>query len=187
MIVPRVPPRSSAVAAAAARGTATATAATVTTTNAATDRRQPHRSVGTDGTEQTERTLVQTRRPLSHTRRFHFDTVPAPSTSLLPSAEQQSHADKMVHLVVDFGDMEAKLIDAKEKLVIIDFFAKWCGPCKLIAPFIEELANDNPDVVMLKVDVDECEEAAIQYNIQSMPTFVFIKSNKEVKFKFVVI
>lgn len=46
----------------------------------------------------------------------------------------------------------------------------------------QELANEYPDVVMLKVDVDECEEAAIEYNIQSMPTFVFLKSKQEVKY-----
>jgi thioredoxin 1 len=86
----------------------------------------------------------------------------------------------MVQLISDAADLATKLTDAKEKLVIIDFFAKWCGPCKLMGPFIEELANEYPDVVMLKVDVDECEEAAIEYNIQSMPTFVFLKSKKEV-------
>lgn len=48
---------------------------------------------------------------------------------------------------------------------------------------LKELANEFPDVVMLKVDVDECEEAAIEYNIQSMPTFVYLKSKKEVKLK----
>ncbi|XP_025424479.1 thioredoxin-2 [Sipha flava] len=86
----------------------------------------------------------------------------------------------MVQLVSDAADLATKLTDAKDKLVIIDFFAKWCGPCKLMGPFIEELANEYPDVVMLKVDVDECEEAAIEYNIQSMPTFVFLKAKKEV-------
>ncbi|XP_025195687.1 thioredoxin-2-like [Melanaphis sacchari] len=86
----------------------------------------------------------------------------------------------MVQLVTDAADLATKLTDAKEKLVIIDFFAKWCGPCKLMGPFIEELANEYPDVVMLKVDVDECEDAAIEYNIQSMPTFVFLKSKTEV-------
>lgn len=46
------------------------------------------------------------------------------------------------------------------------------------------MANEFPDVVMLKVDVDECEEAAIEYNIQSMPTFVYLKSKKEVKLNY---
>ncbi|XP_060852875.1 thioredoxin-2-like [Rhopalosiphum padi] len=86
----------------------------------------------------------------------------------------------MVQLITEAADLATKLTDAKEKLVIIDFFAKWCGPCKLMAPFIEELANEYPDVVMLKVDVDECEDAAIEFNIQSMPTFVFLKSKKEI-------
>ncbi|XP_050522017.1 thioredoxin-2-like [Daktulosphaira vitifoliae] len=87
----------------------------------------------------------------------------------------------MVHLITDSADLSAQLTDAKQKLVIIDFFAKWCGPCKLITPFIEKLDAEYPDVVILKVDVDECEEAAMEYNIQSMPTFVFIKSKQEIE------
>ena len=68
---------------------------------------------------------------------------------------------------------------AGTKLVVIDFFATWCGPCKTIAPKLEEFASKYADkVVIMKVDVDECEDIALEYNISSMPTFIFIKESK---------
>ncbi|XP_059616348.1 thioredoxin-2 [Phlebotomus argentipes] len=86
----------------------------------------------------------------------------------------------MVHVVADTSDFDGKLESAGDLLVVVDFFAQWCGPCKMIAPKLEDLANQYTDkAVVLKVDVDECEELAIRYNISSMPTFVFIK-NKQV-------
>ncbi|CAH1737868.1 unnamed protein product [Aphis gossypii] len=109
-----------------------------------------------------------------------YQPPPPPLNVEIPNCRKSIKSTTMVQLITDAADLATKLTDAKEKLVIIDFFAKWCGPCKLMAPFIEELANEYPDVVMLKVDVDECEEAAIEYNIQSMPTFVFLKSKTEV-------
>ncbi|XP_015432056.1 PREDICTED: thioredoxin-2-like [Dufourea novaeangliae] len=84
----------------------------------------------------------------------------------------------MVVLIQSAEDLRATLAKAGDSLVVIDFFATWCGPCKMIAPKIEALAKDMPDVVFLKVDVDECEEVAVQYEIISMPTFVFIKNGK---------
>lgn len=76
-------------------------------------------------------------------------------------------------------DFTQKLSDAASQLVVVDFFATWCGPCKMIAPKLEELAKEMPNILVLKVDVDECEDIAMEYEITSMPTFVFIK-NKEV-------
>ena len=64
--------------------------------------------------------------------------------------------------------------------VVIDFFATWCGPCKRIAPDLETLSNDNSDVIFLKVDVDECEEIAANYEISSMPTLKFFKNGSQV-------
>ena len=69
---------------------------------------------------------------------------------------------------------------AEEKLVVIDFFATWCGPCRMIAPVIEELAKNNEDVVFLKVDVDELEDLAIRYKVRAMPTFLFLKKGEKV-------
>jgi thioredoxin 1 len=55
----------------------------------------------------------------------------------------------MVQLVINASDLATKLTDAKEKLVIIDFFARWCNLCKPIAPFVEKIANKYPDVKRL--------------------------------------
>lgn len=85
----------------------------------------------------------------------------------------------MVTHIKDKADLESKLTDAGDQLVVIDFFATWCGPCKMISPKLEELAAEYNNVHIFKVDVDECEEIAMEYNISSMPTFVFIK-NKQV-------
>ncbi|XP_011636235.1 thioredoxin-2 isoform X2 [Pogonomyrmex barbatus] len=83
-----------------------------------------------------------------------------------------------VTLVQNSDDLKNKLKEAGSKLVVIDFFAVWCGPCKMIGPMIEDLAKDMQDIVFLKVDVDECEDVAAEYEISSMPTFVFIKESK---------
>lgn len=78
--------------------------------------------------------------------------------------------------IADQADLLKKLEEAGDKLVVIDFYATWCGPCKMISPKLEELANKLGNaIVVLKVDVDECEEIAMNYNISAMPTFVFIK------------
>ncbi|KFB35491.1 hypothetical protein ZHAS_00002241 [Anopheles sinensis] len=81
-------------------------------------------------------------------------------------------------------DFNNKLESAGDLLVVVDFFATWCGPCKAIAPKLEEFQNKYADkIVVVKVDVDECEDLAAQYNISSMPTFLFIK-NKQVVTQF---
>ncbi|KNC76249.1 thioredoxin 1 [Sphaeroforma arctica JP610] len=66
------------------------------------------------------------------------------------------------------------------KLTIVDFFAVWCGPCKMIAPFLEELDAKFADVDFIKVDVDELEELAGECGITAMPTFQFYRDGKKV-------
>ncbi|XP_046737721.1 thioredoxin-2 [Diprion similis] len=83
----------------------------------------------------------------------------------------------MVNQIASSADLKAKLAEAGGTLVVIDFFATWCGPCKMIAPKLEELSKELNDVIILKVDVDECEDIAFEYEISSMPTFVFIKNS----------
>ncbi|KAH8285808.1 hypothetical protein KR018_009032, partial [Drosophila ironensis] len=79
------------------------------------------------------------------------------------------------------NDLDSQLSKAGGKLVVLDFFATWCGPCKMISPKLTELATKYADnVVVLKVDVDECEEIAMDYQISSMPTFVFLKNGTKV-------
>ena len=65
------------------------------------------------------------------------------------------------------------------KYVVVDFFATWCGPCIRIAPFFQNLADSNPDVTFIKVDVDINSETAAKVGIKAMPTFVAFANGKE--------
>ena len=69
-----------------------------------------------------------------------------------------------------------------EKLVIVDFFAEWCGPCQMLAPILKNLKQKYTDAIeVYKVDVDESQVVAMRYGITAMPTLVFFKDNQEVE------
>ncbi len=67
-----------------------------------------------------------------------------------------------------------------DKAVVIDFFATWCPPCKMIGPRFEKMAAENPDVVCVKVDVDQNREAAGTAGVSAMPTFQAYKNGKKI-------
>ena len=69
---------------------------------------------------------------------------------------------------------------AENPLVLLDFWAVWCGPCKMIAPILEEIAAEREDVVIVKVDVDSEMELAMQFGVASIPTLVVIKDGSPV-------
>lgn len=66
----------------------------------------------------------------------------------------------------------------KKGVVFVDFYAEWCGPCKMTAPIIEQLAAEQKDVIFYKVDVDQNSELASQYSVFSIPTFVIFKDGQ---------
>ena len=66
-------------------------------------------------------------------------------------------------------------------IVLLDFYAEWCGPCKMLSPVISEIADERADVKVGKINVDEENALAREYNIYSIPTLVVLKDGKEVK------
>ena len=65
-----------------------------------------------------------------------------------------------------------------EKRVLIDFYADWCGPCKMIAPIIEEIAEENPQYVVGKINVDDNPELAIEFGVSTIPNLVVMENGK---------
>jgi thioredoxin 1 len=87
---------------------------------------------------------------------------------------------KVIKSLTDF-DQEIRKSTKEKKLTVVDFAAKWCPPCRMIAPRYDELATSNkyPKVSFLKVDVDDVQELAARFKIRSMPTFLFLGKNGE--------
>ena len=67
-----------------------------------------------------------------------------------------------------------------EGMVLVDFFADWCGPCKMLSPIVDEVAEENTDIKVCKINVDEEPELAMRYNVMSIPTLVVIQNGEEV-------
>ena len=73
-----------------------------------------------------------------------------------------------------------EIVLKSEKLVVVDFFATWCGPCQMLSPVLEELSKEITEATIIKVDVDEAPELAEKYGVYSIPNVVMIKDGKEV-------
>ena len=65
--------------------------------------------------------------------------------------------------------------------VLVDIWAPWCGPCRVISPIIEELSNEMKDIKFYKLDVDKSPDIASQYDVMGIPTLILFKDGKEVK------
>lgn len=74
-------------------------------------------------------------------------------------------------------NFEAEALEC-DKPVLLDFYTDWCGPCKMIAPFVRELSEESDDYKVCKVNVDDLPQIAARYNVLSIPTLIVLKDGK---------
>ena len=88
------------------------------------------------------------------------------------------NAEKFKEEVFDYSK-EKEWNYKGDKPAIIDFYADWCGPCKMVAPILEELSEENPEIVIYKVDTEEERELSALFQIRSIPSILFIPLEKQ--------
>ncbi len=82
-------------------------------------------------------------------------------------------------LKVNSQNFEEEVLKS-EKPVLVDFYADWCGPCKMLSPIVDEVAQENEDIKVVKVNVDDSQDLAMKYQVMSIPTLVVIKEGNEI-------
>jgi thioredoxin len=78
------------------------------------------------------------------------------------------------------GDFQAEVLES-EHPVLVDFWAPWCGPCRVVAPVLEEIADERENLRIVKVNIDENQQTAMNYQILAIPTMVLFRDGQEAK------
>lgn len=109
----------------------------------------------------------------------------------LDNARNTNVSEENIDYTVNNNIQESKILKVESDIfeeevlnttqtVVIDFYATWCGPCKMYTPIVEEFAQENQDIKVVKIDIDESQDIAFEYNVMSIPTTIIIKDGKEV-------
>lgn len=77
-------------------------------------------------------------------------------------------------------NFDAEVLES-EKPVLVDFWAPWCGPCRVVAPVLEEIAGERPDLRIVKLNIDDNQQTAARYQVLSIPTMILFKGGQPVK------
>ena len=83
----------------------------------------------------------------------------------------------MAYITITKDNFTDEVLNSK-KTVLLDFWATWCGPCRMIAPIVEEIAEENDDIVVGKINVDDERELSKQFGIMSIPTLIVMKNGE---------
>ena len=83
----------------------------------------------------------------------------------------------MAVIAVNSENFEREVLKS-DKPVLVDFWASWCGPCKMLSPIVEELAQAHPEIAVAKVNVDECPDLAMGYRVAAIPALMLFKDGK---------
>lgn len=86
----------------------------------------------------------------------------------------------MAALHLSAENFKQEVLEAKGK-VLVDFFATWCGPCRMMSPIVDQLADELADVKVCKVDIDQAEALATEYGVEVVPTFIVFENGETVK------
>jgi thioredoxin 1 len=78
------------------------------------------------------------------------------------------------------ADFQAEVLES-EQPVLVDFWAPWCGPCRVVAPVLEEIAGERPELKLVKLNIDENQQTAMNFQILAIPTMVLFRDGQEAK------
>ena len=94
--------------------------------------------------------------------------------------QSEKEENKMNITEIMAKDFQQEVINS-EKTVLVDFYTTWCGPCKMMSPILENIAEENTHVKVVKVDIDKNQDLAMQYNVMSIPTMIIFKNGEATK------
>ncbi len=94
------------------------------------------------------------------------------------SSGEKKGENKVEVIKVTSKNFEEEVLKS-EKPVLIDFYADWCGPCKMLSPIVDKVAEENENIKVVKINIDEVQDIAVEYQVMSIPTLVVIKNGEE--------